>query len=232
MPHTQRASRQVLSQSIATDLEAEILLGEIEAGTRLDEAALARRFAVSRTPIREALQIVVARALAVRVPYRGVIVSDISPDRIDQLFEAMGEIEALCGRFAAQRMTMEERSALLNLHEEMSGMARFGEADQYEAANTRFHQLIYKGSHNEDFGEMAEAMRLKLSPFRRLQLTDAVRVARSNAEHAQIVDAIIERDGTAAEKALRRHLLSAAQAMMDKWARNRDPVTPAQSKAS
>ena len=225
--------KQVLSQSIATALEAEILLGQIAAGTRLDEVALARRFGVSRTPVREALQIVVARALALRQPYKGVVVTDISPERIDQLFEAMSEIEALCGRFAAQRMTMEERSALLSQHEAMVRMAAAGDAKAYEAANTRFHQMIYGGSHNEDFAEMAEAMRLKLSPFRRSQLADAERMARSTAEHDQIVEAIVvARDGQAAEKALRRHLLSAAQAMLHKWRRQREEPMPMPSKAS
>ncbi|MDD9706539.1 GntR family transcriptional regulator [Seohaeicola sp. SP36] len=224
--------KQVLSQSIATDLEAEILLGQIASGTRLDEAALARRFGVSRTPVREALQIVVARSLAVRQPYKGVVVSEISPERIDQLFEAMGEIEALCGRFAAQRMTMEERAALLREHEAMARMARSGDTAGYEEANTRFHQLIYAGSHNEDFAEMAETMRMKLAPFRRSQLADAARIAWSNTEHDQIVEAIVERDGPAAERALRRHLLSAAQAMLDKWAASRAAPIPARSKAS
>ena len=224
--------KQVLSQAIATELEAEILLGQVAAGTRLDEVALARRFGVSRTPVREALQIVVARALALRQPYKGVVVSDISPERIDQLFEAMSEIEALCGRFAAQRMTMEERSALLSQHEAMAHMAEAGDAEAYETANTRFHQMIYEGSHNEDFAEMAEAMRMKLSPFRRSQLADAERMARSTAEHDQIVEAIVARDGQTAEKALRRHLLSAAQAMLQKWKRQRGASMPVQSKAS
>lgn len=58
------------------------MLGQLAAGSRLDEVALAKRFGVSRTPVREALQIVVSRALALRVPYRGVVVSDISPERI------------------------------------------------------------------------------------------------------------------------------------------------------
>ena len=232
MAEPQGIQKQVLSQSIATTLEAEILLGQVAAGSRLDEAALARRFGVSRTPVREALQIIVARALAVRQPYRGVVVSDISPERIDQLFEAMGEIEALCGRFAAQRMTMEERAALLNQHEAMARLAETGDAAGYEEANTLFHQMIYTGSHNEDFAEMAEAMRLKLSPFRRSQLADAGRMARSTVEHTQIVEAIIERDGQAAERALRRHLLSAAQAMLDKWARSQPLLSPARSRAS
>ena len=232
MPAARTTQKQVLSQSIAATLEGEILLGDLAAGARLDEVALARRFGVSRTPVREALQIVVARALAVRQPYKGVVVSDISPARIDQLFEAMGEIEALCGRFAAQRMTMEERAALLNQHEALTRLSSGADAAAYELENTRFHQMIYAGSHNEDFAEMAEAMRMKLSPFRRSQLADAARMARSTAEHGLIVEAIVARDADAAERALRRHLLSAAQAMLDQWALRRDAVKPARSKAS
>lgn len=227
-----RRPKQVLSQSIATELEAEILLGQIAAGTRLDEAALARRFGVSRTPVREALQIVVGRALAVRQPFRGVVVSEISVERIHQLFEAMGEIEALCGRYAAQRMTMEERAALMRAHGAMAVMVRAGDAAGYEEANTRFHQLIYSGSHNEDLAEIAETMRMKLAPFRRSQLEDAGRIGKSNAEHDQIIKAILERDGPAADLALRRHLLLAAQAMLEKWEASRGEPIPRQSKAS
>ncbi|MBY6200552.1 GntR family transcriptional regulator [Maritalea mobilis] len=229
---TSDTPRRLLGHSIAATLEERILLGEIAAGSKLDETSLARDFDVSRTPVREALQIVVSRGLAVRMPYKGVVVSDITRDRIDDLFEAMGEIEALCGRFSAQRMSMEERAVLLGLHETMSDLALQGGAEAYEAANTRFHQAIYAGSHNSDFVEMAEAMRLKLSPFRRSQLADRARIEHSNAEHAQIVEAIIERDGQAAEKALRRHLLSAAQTMLEKWTQTRPEVSSTRSRAS
>ena len=232
MTAPQTMPKQVLSQSIAATLEADILLGQIEAGTRLDEAALARRFGVSRTPVREALQIVVARALALRQPYKGVVVSDISPERIDQLFEAMGEIEALCGRFAARRMTSEEREALSRLHEAMGRMVDAGDADGYELANTRFHQLIYAGSHNEDFVEMAETMRMKLAPFRRSQLADAARIATSHREHEKVVAAIVARDGEAAEQALRRHLVNAARTMLEKFEAGRTAPVPEQSRAS
>jgi DNA-binding GntR family transcriptional regulator len=222
----------VLSQAIAAELEAEILLGKITAGSKLDEAALARRFGVSRTPVREALQIVVARALAVRQPYKGVLVSDISPERIDQLFEAMAEIEALCGRFAAQRMTAQERAALRSAHEAMADLVQSGDAARYEEANTRFHQLIYSGSHNEDIADMAETMRMKLAPFRRSQLANAARIATSNAEHARIVTAIVAGDGAGAEQALRHHLLSAARAMLDQFEASRAVPMAARPTAS
>lgn len=211
------ARRDVLGQSIALKLEAAIVAGELEAGTHLDETSLAERYQVSRTPVREALQILTARALVTRIPYRGTVVTEITRTRINELFEAMGEIEALCGRFAAERMGMEERARLETLHDEMAQLTAAADVEAYEQANTVFHQLIYEGARNGEFHAMAEAMRLKLAPFRRRQLADETRIARSHREHGQIVEAMMQRNGAAAEKALRRHLTSAAKAMLMHW---------------
>jgi DNA-binding GntR family transcriptional regulator len=209
--------RDVLGQTIALKLEAAIISGELEAGTRLDETSIANRYDVSRTPVREALQILVSRALVTRIPFRGTVVSEITRDRINELFEAMGEVEALCGRFAAERMRIEERARLESLHEDMGQIVAAQQIAAYEQANTEFHQLIYLGARNSEFQAMAEAMRLKLAPFRRRQLADEARISRSHREHAQIVEAVMQRNGPAADKALRRHLTSAAKAMLLHW---------------
>ncbi|MGY6694895.1 MAG: GntR family transcriptional regulator [Roseinatronobacter sp.] len=210
-------TRDILGQSIALKLEAEIIAGVLAAGTRLDEVSLAERHNVSRTPVREALQILVSRSLVTRIPFRGTVVSEITRERISELFEAMGEVEALCGRFAAERMSIEERARLEALHEDMGELMQSQDIATYEQANTEFHQLLYLGARNSEFQTMAEAMRLKLAPFRRRQLSDQTRIVRSHKEHAQIVEAVMQRNGTAAEKALRRHLTSAASAMLLHW---------------
>ena len=206
------------SAIIADELEAEIIDGRLAPGTRLDEQALTERFGVSRTPVREALHELASRALAERVPYRGVIVAEITRERIDALFETMGEIEATCGRLAAERMTMSERAALEELHQAMSGLAAAGRDREYEEANTKFHTAIFKGTHNAELIDVANALRLKLAPFRKSQLKEADRMQRSNEEHAAIVTAVLDRDGRKAEKALRRHLMSAAKAVLAKMA--------------
>jgi DNA-binding GntR family transcriptional regulator len=207
--------KQLHSAVIARQLENEIISGSLKAGSKLDEIALAERFGVSRTPVREALHILASRHLAERVPYRGVIVATITRERIDQLFEAMGEIEATCGRFAAERMTMGERAALETLHLDMVEMADASRQVDYEEANTRFHTLIFEGTHNGELIQIAHALRLKLAPFRRSQLRAAERMKKSNEEHALIVNAIIERNAKEAERALRRHLVSAARAVLE-----------------
>lgn len=204
------APRELHSTSIAAQLEAEIVEGTIKAGEKLDEQTLTKRFGVSRTPIREALHELVARSLAERVPYRGVLVIDITKERIEEMFEAMGEIEALCGRFAAERMTVSERIELEALHRRMSELAASGDATAYEATNSEFHQLIFQASHNADLIELANTLRLKLAPFRKSQLKSHDRMKRSNVEHEAIVSALLDRESKRAEKALRRHLVSAA----------------------
>ncbi|WP_163269525.1 GntR family transcriptional regulator [Chelativorans alearense] len=206
--------RTVHSEFIAAQLEREIIDQLWPVGAKLDESALAKRFGVSRTPIREALHIVVSRSLAQRVPYKGVVVVDVGRERIDQMFEAMGEIEATCGRLAATRMTMSERTELEMLHQQMRRMAELGDFRSYDEVNTKFHAAIYAGTHNADLMEIAEMMRLKLAPFRSSQLRQAERVGRSDAEHETIISAILDRNAKEAERALRRHLTSAAKAVL------------------
>ncbi len=213
-PTASEPVRDLHSTSIAAELENEIVTGLISTGTRLSEQSLTERFGVSRTPVREALHLLVARSLAERVPYRGVIVSQISPQRIEQMFETMGELEALCGRFAAERMTMGERGALDALHHKMGEIAQSGDCAAYAEANARFHAMIFAGTHNADLEELTDTMRGKLAAFRKYQLQSTERMQRSNEEHETIVRGIVERDPKAVERALRRHLLSAAREVL------------------
>lgn len=203
--------RRVQSDIVLEQLEAEIISGRIEAGAKLDENSIAQRFGLSRTPVREALHALCGRSLAERVPYRGVLVATLSPQRIDQMFEAMAEMEATCGRLASQRMTMSERARLEAMHRDMETLAQAGDFTAYERINSDFHSLIMEGSHNLDLVALADTMRLKLRPFRKFQLQDRGRLKRSCEEHQDIVDALLDQDAQRTGIALRRHLVSAAQ---------------------
>ena len=132
------------------------------------------------------------------------------------MFEAMGEMEALCGRFAAERMTIGERGDLEELHLSMAKMAQAGDFEAYEAANSEFHQRIFDATHNRDLIDLANALRLKLAPFRKSQLQSLDRMARSNEEHEAIVSALLDRDPKRAENSLRRHLVSAAREVLSR----------------
>lgn len=212
---TENATRRAVhSEVIAGQIEKEIVDGTIAAGAKLDEAAIAARFGVSRTPVREALMSLVSRALAERVPYKGVIVCDLSFERIEGMFEAMGEIDGMCGRLAAGRMTASERAVLQERHLSMKALVEAGQLEAYQSANWEFHDLIQQGTHNSDLIEIARGMGAKLAPFRRSQLLSRDRAEKSFAEHEEIVQALLERNAVTAERLLRLHLLSSARTFL------------------
>ena len=95
---------------------------------------------------------------------------------------ALAELEATCGRMAAEKMTGAERRALEAVHHDVGDLVRRGDPDEYHLANIRFHDLIYQGSHNSFLAETTVALRKRLSPFSRAQLIQS-HVIRKYAEY-------------------------------------------------
>src|ERR1044071_5204883 len=94
-----------------------IVTGVLRPGEKLDEISLASRFEVSRTPVREALGHLSAMGLVDRRPNRGAIVAVVTQDHLTSMFESMAELEAICARFSAERMTTAERRKLEQEHQ-------------------------------------------------------------------------------------------------------------------
>ena len=205
--------RMLLSDRIRNVLTDEIASGSLPAGSALDEQQLADRFNASRTPVREALRQLSVSGLVEMRPRRGVIVTRMTPERIMEMFEAMAEIEALCVRLATYRMTPLERSHLMELHRSSEAMVEAGDIDSYDAFNREFHIGIYRATHNNFLVEQAIAIRLRLSAFRRTQLHQDDRLARSREEHDSVMRAIAQGDGDKAARRMRAHMLNAASAL-------------------
>ena len=205
--------RGLLSDRIRNALSDAIAAGELAAGTALDEQLLADRYGASRTPVREALRQLAASGLVEIRPRRGVVVAQLTPQRIADMFEASAEIEALCARLAAYRMTPMERGALMDLHEESAAAVAAGDVDAYDRLNRSFHEALYAGTHNSFLAEQALALRERLAAFRRTQLRQGDRIHRSRDEHGDILTALAEGDGESAGRRMRAHMLRAAAAL-------------------
>ncbi|NRA88972.1 MAG: GntR family transcriptional regulator [Rhizobiales bacterium] len=194
------------TDKIVEELEHLILMGEFEAGERLDEIKLAERFGVSRTPIREVFQKLALSGLIEQLPRRGVFVKQPAPLELLEMFEVMSELEALCGRFAAERIS-EDALTLLSLENEKCKKAV---EDNDEAAyydhNKTFHQIIYKESGNSFLMQETIRLQRRLGPYRRIQLHVRGRMKQSMAEHIAIVQALVDGDANRAEAALRSHV--------------------------
>ncbi len=187
-------------------LADEIVRGIRPPGTALDETEIAQRFNVSRTPVREALRQLVASGLVDARAHRGAVVAKPSLDRLNGMFEAMAELEALCAGLAAERMTGVERQGIEVVHEELRVLSSDGSPERFHEVNERFHNAIYAGSQNAYIAEITLATRVRVQPFRRAQFRNLGRLAKSHAEHDCVVIAIMRGDRTAAAAAMRYHI--------------------------
>ena len=188
-------------------LENQIVAGDFVPGTRLDEVKLAQQFGVSRTPVREVLNQLSNAGLVELRPKRGAFVGSLSLQKLVEMFETMAELEAICGRLAARRMTNEEVERLQEIHESCGVAAESGDPDQYYAENAKFHEAIYNGCHNGFLTDEVRRIRRRLQAYRRLQLRVRNRIRDSYAEHSEIVASIVDGDDQRAAAALRKHLM-------------------------
>jgi DNA-binding GntR family transcriptional regulator len=196
-----------ISERLCEKIEEQIATGELSPGSALDEATLIEQHGVSRTPVREALIQLAAQGLIEIRPRRGAVVTSIGPARLMEMFEVMGELEAMCGRLAARRMKDSECAELTAAHEACGKARAEQDSDAYFYCNERFHAAIYAGSHNNYLAEQALQLHRRLRPYRRLQLRVRNRMVTSFKEHEAVVRAIIAGDADAAALALRAHVV-------------------------
>ncbi|MFH0297152.1 GntR family transcriptional regulator [Bradyrhizobium sp. 31Argb] len=199
-------SKTTRAEELRLQLADEIVRGALGPGSPLDETDIARRFNVSRTPVREALRQLAASGLVEARAHRGAVVARPSVERLTGMFEAMAELEALCAALAAERMTAADRHALEAVHEELRVLSYTGNPERFHEVNERFHNTIYAGSHNDYIAEMTLATRVRVQPFRRAQFRNLGRLAKSHAEHDRVVVAILRGDKTGAATAMRAHI--------------------------
>lgn len=192
---------------IRRTLENAIVDGRYPPGARLDPEALAREFDCSRTPIREALQQLEASGLVRVFPKRGTFVSEWTPGELAERFEVMAEIESICARLAARRITVAELAEFEAVHRDCRDIAESGDVEAYYLRNSDFHHCIYRATHNAFLEQEAVRLHAMLQPYRRMQLQVRNRMARSLAEHDAVVAAIRAGDDEAAAEALRSHVL-------------------------
>lgn len=194
-----------IAAKIYRTLAEQIINGALAPGQKLEEKVLAEQFSVSRTPIREALRELNARGLIELVPRRGGVVASIGVEQLADMLEAECELEALCARLSAQRMSAVQKKQLEFVYMQSEELVTRGDEAGYLALNQQFHDLICSGPHNKTIASMAKSLRDRLSPFRQAQAGVERRLAVSHEEHKAIVKAVLDSDAEAAYEAMRNH---------------------------
>lgn len=200
------AIRRTRAEFVCQKIADDILKGAFRPGERLEELGLAKRYGLSRTPVREALRHLASSGLVHLNPRRGASVNLPDEGTLAELFEVLGELEAACARFAAVRMSPAERAHLTLSHKKALGAARAADVERYITCNRDFHQLIYVGAHNGSLLNAVVNMRGRVAPFSRAQFRLPGRLIQSHLEHEQVIAAIFAGDPRRAAETMRTHV--------------------------
>jgi DNA-binding GntR family transcriptional regulator len=183
--------------------------GEIEPGSRISEAQIARQFGISRGPLREALGRLEGKGLVVRRPNIGVHAAALSKKHLLELFNVREALEGMAARLAATEMTDEERAQLIatiDKHGRSEGI-RKGTGYYQGHADEDFHLHIVNGSHSDRLIKiLSEDVYYQVRIYRYRSSVREGRARAAFAEHRAIVDALVARNPDDAEAAMRRHI--------------------------
>lgn len=189
-------------------LRSDIINWRLTPGTVLGEVELSERLGVSRTPIREALAKLTAEGLSEPQSGRGVVVSEISLDHLDELFELRAALECKAAELAAQRR---DPAIFLTLHEKLSNAGELitaqdpDRADYYQLAG-ELDSAVDAAVGNHYLNLALKNLRVHLVRVRRLGKDNPVRLRDAAREHAAIALAIAHGNPAVASAATTVHL--------------------------
>lgn len=204
-----------LHHEAAEQLRQLIFTGQLAPGSFLDEAALCEQLAVSRTPLREALKVLVAEGLLRHEPRRGCFVAEITERDVDQIFPVIALLEGRAAYEATRRAGAADVAALELLHQRLAGHAAAGRINASYEANYAIHEAFITLADNRWLAQVIGDLRkiLRLARHQTLQLPG--RLQQSLAEHLQVFEALKARDAEAAEQAMRQHLFAQRDALRE-----------------
>jgi DNA-binding GntR family transcriptional regulator len=186
--------------------------GSLRSGERLTEREVASILGVSRTPAREALKLLEARGMVSSVSAGGLIIADITPENVSQLYTVWEHLEGLAAKFAAQHASEIDIHNLREIHgrwDAKNAPAVLGRL------NRQFHQAIYQAANNRYLVGALAGIDDSVALLGATTFAVPGRPAEVKREHAAIVDAIARHDQAAAQSAAQIHIRKAGRLRME-----------------
>ncbi|CCO46092.1 putative Propionate catabolism operon transcriptional regulator of GntR family [Vibrio nigripulchritudo SOn1] len=202
------------SENLTSSLVEAIVEGQIAPGSKISEPELAKRFNVSRGPLREAIMRLEGLGLIERIPHVGARVIHISLTHLSELYAVREALEGMAARLAARYITDEEiegLSQLLSTHsdhiEQVEGSSYFHQHGDFD-----FHYRIIKASRNNKLVTLlCDELYHLLRMYRYQSPRSHSRPEQALEEHKFILKAIQNRDEELAEMLMRRHISCSRQ---------------------
>ena len=194
-------------------LRDEILQGELIPGQYLRLEEIANRFEVSTMPVREALSDLEAEGLVTIFPHRGAIVTELSPEDLEDIYDIRAALEALAARLAVPRLT---RQILDQLHRYVEQMdTHLGEMVTLIKLNHDFHITLYHASGRRHLVDLTNMLRYRTRHYLHAYISDLGGMPLAQSEHWEIVEACERSDAESVAALIHHHVLHVGQSLIE-----------------
>lgn len=197
------------SQTVIDTILAQIDAGKLHPGDVIAEDALIAELGISRTPLREALLQLEAHGLVQRQPRKGMAVFRPTLEEFLAILEVHAKLEGQAAGLAARRLSPSRADHLRAVvdacaaHHSAHGD---GNPDAYYQLNLDFHRLVGEASGNPFLLDMIKSNARKLMAYYRARYRTVGAIKSSAAEHAIILEAILNRQSDEAETLMAQHV--------------------------
>ncbi|MBE7435918.1 MAG: GntR family transcriptional regulator [Anaerolineales bacterium] len=206
-----------LKEEIYDALHRQIIAGKYGTGEWLRQEEIASQMGVSMTPVREALDLLVAKGIAERVPYRGVRVRDMSEKDVVDAYGMRLFLEAMIARETALNITPEQIESLESIMAEMDRHVELSEMPQERQMSREFHAAIAEASGNNLLIQLYAIVSnafpdwlLYEALYRKPELVSSS-VAQTHDEHSAILEAFKKHDPDLAVKVSLEHVMESGR---------------------
>jgi len=199
-----------LYEEVAELLRQRIFRRELEPGSWIDETRLAEEYGISRTPLREALKVLATEGLVTMKMRRGAYVTEVSEQDMTEVYHLLALLESDAVGVVAQSASEAQLRELQALHQELAGAV--ADRDRFFAVNERFHTRVLEIAGNKWRNQMVADLRKVMKLNRQQSLLKSGRIEESLQEHAQVLDALLARDASAASQRMQAHFRNGLEA--------------------
>lgn len=195
-------SPEVIAERIALAIREKV----IAPGSPLIQEDLARRFEVSRSPVREALRILATEGLVEMTPGGGASVRQLDRAELEELYDLRIKIEPTIAAPIVAHVTGDELARLENLVMEMADQRDVG---RWMRANFEFHARLYAASGLPRTQEILRSLLAAVQPYTQENIDHLGGRGQADGEHHEMIKALRARDADRLAELFRIHLLSA-----------------------
>lgn len=213
-----------LHDQVLEEIERMILSGELRPGDPLREKALAERWGVSRSPIREACRVLQEAGLVDIVRNRGVFVRKVSFRDVLHLFDIRGALWRLSAMEATQYLNQRHLKHLEGIIDRIDEVIGRNDTNGYLKLNYQFHDAIVVISGNRPLARLQRALFLQARLFRRQALSTDTDMQQRNTDHRLLLDAMRRGEAEEAGRISEAHVLRSKQRFIDSVGAAVDPI--------